>query len=133
MYFAHSLLTLNGSFTATAYDEDASHVGARNALAPADGSKTSRPPPALNEGRDTLRRSLAILFAALVSLLGASACAGAEEDRLAALEDRLAALEDRADVLEDRVAVLEELVEEVLEEELEEAQQQEQTQQEQTQ
>ncbi len=126
MYFAHSLLTLNGSFTATAYDEDASHVGARNALAPADGSKTSRPPPALNEGRDTLRRSLAILFAALVSLLGASACAGAEEDRLAALEDR-------ADVLEDRVAVLEELVEEVLEEELEEAQQQEQTQQEQTQ
>ncbi len=74
--------TLNGSLTATAYDEEASHIqGARDELAPADGSKTSRrPPPALNEGRDTLRRSLAILFAALVSLLGAAGCGGGEEE-----------------------------------------------------
>ncbi len=61
-----------------------------------------------------MRRSLAILFAALVSLLGAAGCAGADEQRI---ED-----------LEDRVDVLEELVEGLVEEEFVEERQQEGTQ-----
>ncbi len=61
-----------------------------------------------------MRRSLAILFVALVSVLGAAACAGADEQRI---ED-----------LEERVNQLEEFVEALTEEELEEEQQQEQKQ-----
>ncbi len=61
-----------------------------------------------------MRRSLAILLAALVSVLGATACAGADEQRVADLERR--------------VVVLEEMVEELAEEEFVEEPQQEQTQ-----
>ncbi len=70
----------------------------------------------LNEGRDTLRRRrlAAFLFVALVSVLGATACAGPDQQRI---ED-----------LEDRVDVLEELVEGLVEEEFVEERQQERTQ-----
>ncbi len=69
------------------------------------------------------RRLAAFLFVALVSVLGATACAGPDQQRI---ED----LEDRVDVLEEMV---EALTEEELEEEVGEEPQQEQTQQEQTQ
>ncbi len=114
---ADSLLTLNGSLTATSYYEDASHIqGPEMRLVLRTVPKHPGPLYVLNEGRDTLRRRrlAAFLFVALVSVLGATACVGPDQQRI---ED-----------LEDRVEILEEQVEALTEEELEEALQQGQTQ-----